>query len=97
MTQDLIWEQCPYPVDLKDLLVGNSAEVVFKANPAGKLDPPPPQDDVLINKMGSTNGFSTYVAFVPARKVGVVLLANKRYPIEARVTAAHEILPRLTD
>jgi hypothetical protein len=29
------------------------------------------------------------------RKLGVVLLANKRYPIEERVTTAYEILTRL--
>ena len=98
MTQDLIWEQYAYPVDLETLLAGNSDGVSFEANPTVALDPPLlPQDDVLINKTGSTNGFSAYVAFVPARKVGVVLLANKRYPIDARVTAAHEILTRLTD
>ena len=98
LTQDLIWEQYPYPVKLEDLRFGNSAEVSQKANPAVKLDPPsPPRDDVLINKTGSTNGFGSYVAFVPARKIGVVLLANKRYPNDARVTLAQEILTRLTD
>ena len=97
MTQDLIWEQYPYPVELKTLLTGNSDHVILEPNPATRLDPPtPPQEDVLINKTGSTNGFSTYVAFVPARKLGVVLLANKRYPIDARVTAADEILTRLS-
>ncbi len=96
MTQDLIWEQYHHPVALKDLLAGNSVEVMLKANPAVKLDPPsPPRDDVLINKTGSTNGFSAYVAFVPAGKIGVVLLANKSYPIAARVTMAQEILTRL--
>jgi beta-lactamase class C len=96
MTQDLIWEQYPYPVDLKTLLAGNSKEMIFKANPVVELEPPsPPRNDVLINKTGSTNGFATYVAFVPAKKTGVVLLANKLYPIEARVTTAHQILTRL--
>ena len=96
MTQDLVWEQYPYPVELPTLLAGNSDQVILEANPAARLDPPlPPRDDVLINKTGSTNGFSTYVAFVPARKIGVVLLANKRYPIAARVTAAREILAAL--
>ncbi len=96
MTQDLIWEQYAYPVTLEDLLAGNSAGVSLKANPVTRLDPPsPPQEDALINKTGSTNGFSTYVACVPARKIGVVLLANKRYPIDARVTAVYEILTRL--
>jgi len=93
MTQDLVWEQYPYPVELKTLLTGNSEDLILKPNPAVKLDPPsPPQEAVLINKTGSTNGFSTYVAFVPARKLGVVLLANKRYPIDARVKTAHQIL-----
>ena len=98
MTQDLIWEQYPYPVELKTLLAGNSDDLILKPNPTVKLDPPsPPREAVLINKTGSTNGFSTYVTFVPARKLGVVLLANKRYPIEARVVCAYQILARLDD
>lgn len=96
MTQDLIWEQYPYPVKVEDLRAGNSAEIIQKANPAVKLDPPsPPRDEVLINKTGSTNEFSTYVAFVPFRKIGIVLLTNKRYPNEARVTIAHQVLEQL--
>ena len=98
MTQDLIWEQYGYPVALDDLLAGNSARVSYEANPVVRLDPPsPPRDDVLINKTGSTNGFGAYVAFVPARKVGIVLLANKNYPVDARVRAAYEILTHLTE
>ncbi len=98
MTQDLIWEQYHYPVGLEELLAGNSAKVAFEANPATELDPPlRPQDGVLINKTGSTSGFAAYVAFVPEKKIGIVLLANKSYPIAARVTAAYEILARLND
>ena len=96
MTQDLIWEQYPYPVALDALLAGNSAKMIYEANPATQLEPPiPPHDEVLINKTGSTNGFSAYVAFVTGKKIGVVLLANKSYPIDARVTAAYKILMRL--
>ena len=98
MTQDLIWEQYSYPVASKDLLWGNSTKVSYNANPAVRIDPPsPPQDDVLINKTGSTNGFGAYVAFVPTKQIGVVLLANKPYSIQARVTLAQEILKRLAD
>jgi beta-lactamase class C len=98
MTQDLIWEQYQYPVGLSDLLAGNSTKMGSEANPATRLDPPlAPRDDVLINKTGSTNGFAAYVAFVPEKKIGIVLLANKNYPIDARVTATYEILTRLAD
>jgi beta-lactamase class C len=98
MTQDLIWEQYPYPADLKDLRDGNSARMAGKANPAVVLDPPsPPRDNVFLNKTGSTNGFGAYVAFIPKRQIGIVLLANKNYPIDARVTTAHMILTHLDE
>jgi len=32
---------------------------------------------------------------VPARGIGIVMLANRNYPIEARVKAAHAILSQL--
>jgi len=96
MTQDLIWEQYAYPVRLDTLLAGNSDHVLFDANPVAKLDPPiPAGGDVLLNKTGSTNGFSAYVALVPTKNIGVVLLANKSYPIAARVTAGYQILRTL--
>ncbi len=96
LTQDLIWEQYPYPVELKRLLDGNSPAMIFEDQPAMRLtEPLPPQSNVLIDKTGSTNGFGAYVAFIPAKKMGIVLLANKSYPIDARVTAAFEILTRL--
>jgi beta-lactamase class C len=97
MTQDLIWEQYRYPIPLSDLLQGNSDQVIFEENPAAKIDPRSrPESVVLINKTGSTSGFGAYVAFIPRRKTGIVLLANKSYPIEARVAAAYRILTRLS-
>jgi beta-lactamase class C len=98
MTQDLIWEQYGYPVDLDRLLAGNSSKMIYEANPVVQLEPPlQPQDDVLLDKTGSTNGFGAYVAFVPGKKLGIVILANKSYPIDARVTAAYDILTHLND
>ncbi len=93
MTQDLIWEHYRYPVTLTTLLQGNSDDVLFDANVVSVIDPPsPPRDDVLINKTGSTSGFAAYVAFMPKRKIGVVLLANRAYSIRDRVTAAYRLL-----
>ncbi len=98
MTQDLIWEQYPYPVALKTLLEGNSPAIIFNATPVAEIKPPEkPREDVWINKTGSTNGFGAYVAFVPEERLGIVILANKNYPNEERVTAAYQILTALAD
>ncbi|KXF75616.1 class C beta-lactamase [Paramesorhizobium deserti] len=96
MTQSLGWELYPYPVALDRLLEGNSAGMARKANKAEKLDPPlPPQEDILLNKTGSTRGFGAYAAFVPTKRIGVVILANKAYPIPERVKAGYRILQAL--
>jgi beta-lactamase class C len=96
MTQDLIWEQYPYPVALKSLLEGNAPAMALNATPVTAIEPPlAPMNDVWINKTGSTNGFGAYVAFVPARRMGIVILGNRNFPIEDRVAAAHKILTSL--
>jgi beta-lactamase class C len=96
MTQDLIWEQYPYPVTLEALLEGNAPSMALDATPVKAIVPPEaPQDDVWINKTGSTNGFGSYVAFVPARRIGIVILGNRNFPIADRVAAAHSILDAL--
>jgi beta-lactamase class C len=96
MTQSLIWEQYPYPVKLETLLTGHSEAMVFKSNPAIELKPPlPAQQNVWINKTGSTNGFGAYIAYIPVKKTGIVILANKNYPISARVETAYQILGSL--
>ncbi len=96
MVQGLGWEQYPYPLPLRELQAGNSAAMISEANPARRLVPPlEPPAATLFNKTGSTSRFGAYAAFVPARKIGIVILANKNYPIPARVKAAHAILEQL--
>lgn len=96
MTQDLIWEQYAFPVDLQALSRGNSNAVALKATPVTQLTPSErPRADVWINKTGSTNGFGGYVAFVPERKLGIVILANKGYPNEVRAALGYRILTQL--
>ncbi len=96
MTQGLGWEMYDYPVELDGLLAGNSPEISYKSNAVEALDPPAkPREDAWINKTGSTGGFGAYAAFVPERRMGVVILANKAYPIPDRVRAAYRIMTAL--
>ena len=97
MVQGLGWEQYPYPVTLETLLAGNSATMALEPNLATPLVPPlVPDGPTLFNKTGSTNGFGAYVAFVPAQRIGIVMLANRNFPIPARIKAAHSVLQELS-
>ena len=93
MVQGLGWEQYPYPVTQEMLLAGNAETMIRQANPVTRLVPPRAAAlATLFNKTGSTGGFGAYVAFVPAREIGVVILANRNFPIPARVKVGHALL-----
>lgn len=96
MTQGLGWERYAYPVPLARLLAGNSSAMALEPHPVQWLTPAAaPKADALYNKTGSTSGFGAYVVFVPSQQIGIVLLANKNYPNEERIKAAHAILTAL--
>lgn len=68
------------------MLEGNSNRMVYETQAVVAFNPPlAPQQQAWVNKTGSTNGFGGYVAFVPEKKTGIVILANKNYPNDARV------------
>ncbi|MGH8381297.1 class C beta-lactamase [Pseudomonas sp.] len=96
MTQGLGWEQYRYPVTLDQLLAGNASSMALDPHRVTWLKPAQAlADNTLLNKTGSTNGFGAYVLFVPSKRIGIVLLANKNYPNAERVKVAHAILTAL--
>ncbi|MCS4246342.1 MULTISPECIES: class C beta-lactamase [unclassified Pseudomonas] len=96
MTQGLGWEYYAYPITLQALIDGNSTPMAMEPHKANWLATPQVQPaNVLYNKTGSTAGFGAYVAFVPSKDIGVVILANKNYPNAERVKLAHAILSAL--
>jgi beta-lactamase class C len=95
-TQDMIWEQYPWPVDVARMEAGNGYDFILSPQPATRLTPPlPPQRDVILNKTGATNGFGGYVALLPGQDLGIVVLANRNYPNEARVRATYALITDL--
>jgi beta-lactamase class C len=96
MVQGLGWEQYSYPVTLERLQAGNSDAIVMQPNPVTLLTPPQhPTQPTLFNKTGSTNGFGAYVAFVPTKNIGIVMLANRNFSTPARIAAAYAVLEEL--
>ena len=92
MTQGLGWERYPYPIKLQTLIDGNSTPMAMQPHTVHWLAAAQPQPaNVLYNKTGSTGGFGAYVAYVPSKDMGVVILANKNYPNAERVKLAHTI------
>ncbi len=95
LVQGFGWEQFSYPLSREWLLGGNAEEIIFEPNPVRPAAPRWTAGPRLFDKTGSTNGFGAYVAFVPARRIGLVMLANRNIPIPARIEAAHAILEQL--
>ena len=94
--QAMVWERYPVPVDLQQMIRGNGPDFIQTPQPASAVDPASAgQGDVLLSKTGATNGFGAYVAVIPSRKIGIVVLANRNYPNEARVTATYHLIEAL--
>lgn len=92
--QGMIWEAYPWPVDPERLVEGNGYDFILKPQPMDKVNVALDQD-VILNKTGSTNGFGGYIAMVPGEDLGIVVLANCNYPNEARVRATYDLITRI--
>ncbi|WP_368543981.1 CMY2/MIR/ACT/EC family class C beta-lactamase [Enterobacter soli] len=96
MYQGLGWEMLNWPVDAKTVVDGSDNKVALAPLPAAEVVPPAPSMKASwVHKTGSTGGFGGYVAFIPEKNLGIVMLANKSYPNTARVEAAYRILETL--
>lgn len=92
LNQALGWELYAYPPSLTALRKGNSPEMIFKPNAVDAVTSATTQGNFYLNKTGSTNGFGAYIAVIPAKEIGIVLLANRNFPIVDRVDACYHIL-----
>jgi len=98
MTQGLGWEMYAWPTGLDRLLAGNSSKMILESHAVTQVAAPVlPQQPMLINKTGSTNGFGSYAAFTPKERLGIVILANRSFPITDRITSAYKILTALSN
>ncbi|MEH3021711.1 MAG: beta-lactamase [Pseudomonas oryzihabitans] len=96
MTQGLGWEAYAYPLPKAQLLAGNTPAMALEPQSVDWPHPPLPASGArLLNKTGSTNGFGAYALFIPERQLGLVILANRNYPIPARIETAWRILQKL--
>ena len=92
--QAMIWEGYPWPVDASDLAAGNASEMALSPQPMTKVRAHQLDGSVFLNKTGSTNGFGSYLAMVPSRKIVVFVLANRNYPNAVRAEASVELIER---
>lgn len=99
LLQGLGWQIHPItPDSLGELLDVNVMESVrlgaVKVNEV--IDKPTFDGNALIDKTGATDGFRTYIALIPNKKSGVVILTNRSAMDKEIVGVGREILFKLT-
>lgn len=78
-------------------LIHNPSHYQFTAHKVQLLEIPAFNANTLIEKGGATDGFRSYIAIIPNKKVGIVILANRYFGSGDLPNLANKILFQITD
>jgi len=93
MYQGLGWDIFNWPADCNLVIYCSLQHMTHEARLSVAINPPvAPVKASWVHKTGSTAGFAAYIAFIPEKQIGIVLLANKNYPNADRIKTAYTIL-----
>lgn len=95
--QGLGWQIHSLNADNLAHLLNESEEMNFGPLPVAEvLEKPLYDGNALMDKTGSTNGFRAYIAVIPNKQSGIVLLTNKYISNRVLVNTARELLFKLS-